>query len=257
MACGYHKTGMSSQEAVFHLFFRKHPFDGGFTVAAGLGEAITALESWRYAPDELAYLRGLRGNDGAALFDESFPRYPGRLGMGLRRGRGAGGHGRFPQRPDPARARAALAGATRRNAPEPPQLPEPRRHQGGARLPRGGRRGRAGIRPAARAGTRRRAGGQPGGVRRRGGGDEQRPGRDALRHPRARHARAQLGDGLRLGAGGVRGVCGGAAEQRRFPRGHLRHAGRRAPRGRGRGESCASAATGWRACGWTRATSPT
>ena len=72
MACGYHKTGMSSQEAVFHLFFRKHPFDGGFTVAAGLGEAIAALESWRYRPDELAYLRGLRGNDGTALFDEGF-----------------------------------------------------------------------------------------------------------------------------------------------------------------------------------------
>ncbi len=72
MACGYHKTGMSSQEAVFHLFFRKHPFDGGFTVAAGLGEAIAVLESWRYGPDELAYLRGLRGNDGTALLDAGF-----------------------------------------------------------------------------------------------------------------------------------------------------------------------------------------
>lgn len=72
MACGYHKTGMSGQEAVFHLFFRKNPFDGGFTVAAGLGDAIEALESWRYQSDELAYLRGLRGNDGTPLFDDAF-----------------------------------------------------------------------------------------------------------------------------------------------------------------------------------------
>ncbi len=72
MACGYHKTGLAAREAVFHLFFRKHPFDGGFTVAAGLGEAIEALEAWRYQPDELAYLGSLRGNDGTPLFDTAF-----------------------------------------------------------------------------------------------------------------------------------------------------------------------------------------
>ena len=72
MACGYHQAGLAEQEAVFHLFFRKHPFEGGFTVAAGLAEAIEALEAWRYAPDELAYLRGLRGNDGGPLFNERF-----------------------------------------------------------------------------------------------------------------------------------------------------------------------------------------
>ena len=36
MAYGYWKTGRHDREAVFHLFFRKHPFGGGFTVAAGL-----------------------------------------------------------------------------------------------------------------------------------------------------------------------------------------------------------------------------
>ena len=72
MACGYHAAGMAEQDAVFHLFFRKHPFEGGFTVAAGLAEAVEALEAWRYGPDELTYLRGLRGNDGGALFNERF-----------------------------------------------------------------------------------------------------------------------------------------------------------------------------------------
>ena len=72
MAAGYHAAGLAEREAVFHLFFRKHPFDGGFTVAAGLAEAVEALEAWRYGPEELAYLRGLRGNDGGALFHEGF-----------------------------------------------------------------------------------------------------------------------------------------------------------------------------------------
>jgi Nicotinic acid phosphoribosyltransferase len=36
MAYAYWKAGKGDQEAVFNLFFRKHPFNGGFTVAAGL-----------------------------------------------------------------------------------------------------------------------------------------------------------------------------------------------------------------------------
>jgi nicotinate phosphoribosyltransferase len=30
MAYGYWKSGMSQKEAVFNLFFRQHPFKGGF-----------------------------------------------------------------------------------------------------------------------------------------------------------------------------------------------------------------------------------
>ena len=29
MACGYWKSRMADREAVFHLFFRQHPFQGG------------------------------------------------------------------------------------------------------------------------------------------------------------------------------------------------------------------------------------
>ena len=72
MASGYWKAGLAEHEAVFHLFFRKAPFDGGFTVAAGLGEAVALLSRWRYQPDELDYLGGLPGNDGKALFDPAF-----------------------------------------------------------------------------------------------------------------------------------------------------------------------------------------
>jgi nicotinate phosphoribosyltransferase len=72
MACGYWKAGMAEREAVFHLFFRKHPFSGGFSIAAGLGEVATQLAGLQYRPEELDYLRGLKGNDGKALFDGGF-----------------------------------------------------------------------------------------------------------------------------------------------------------------------------------------
>ena len=37
MAYGYWKSGArASDEAVFHLLFRTHPFGGGYTVACGL-----------------------------------------------------------------------------------------------------------------------------------------------------------------------------------------------------------------------------
>ena len=35
MAYGYWKSGRANHEAVFNLFFRKPPFGGGYTIAAG------------------------------------------------------------------------------------------------------------------------------------------------------------------------------------------------------------------------------
>ena len=39
MACGYWKSGVAEREAVFHLTFRRSPFQGGYAIAAGLGPA--------------------------------------------------------------------------------------------------------------------------------------------------------------------------------------------------------------------------
>ena len=36
MAQGYWKSGLAEREAVFHLFFRRLPFSGGYAIAAGL-----------------------------------------------------------------------------------------------------------------------------------------------------------------------------------------------------------------------------
>ncbi len=75
MAYGYWKSGLAEREAVFHLFFRNNPFGGGYAIAAGLEEAIDLLSSFRFGEEDLGYLRTLRGNDGAALFESGFLDY--------------------------------------------------------------------------------------------------------------------------------------------------------------------------------------
>ena len=75
MAYGYWKNQVHEREAVFHLFFRKNPFNSGFSVACGLADVIEYLEAFHFDEDELAYLAGLTGNDGAALFNAEFLDY--------------------------------------------------------------------------------------------------------------------------------------------------------------------------------------
>jgi nicotinate phosphoribosyltransferase len=72
MAYAFWKQGLAEREAVFHLYFRKNPFAGGFTIAAGLGQAIEYLERFRFDQSDLEYLSSLKGNDDAALFSSGF-----------------------------------------------------------------------------------------------------------------------------------------------------------------------------------------
>ena len=75
MANGYYKSGKSEQEGVFNLFFRKHPFDGGFTLICGLEYVMDFLSSFRFSESDITYLRGLKGNDDQPLFGEDFLDY--------------------------------------------------------------------------------------------------------------------------------------------------------------------------------------
>lgn len=75
MAYGYWKNRSHEKEAVFHLFFRKAPFQSGFTIAAGLSDAIAWLRELAFSEADIGYLATLTGNDGAALFDPEFLRY--------------------------------------------------------------------------------------------------------------------------------------------------------------------------------------
>lgn len=60
MAQGYWKHGTYGQEAVFDYFFRRHPFQGGFSVFAGLEPLLDALEGFRFGQEDLAYLESLK-----------------------------------------------------------------------------------------------------------------------------------------------------------------------------------------------------
>ena len=75
MAYGYWKTGMVTKEAVFNLFFRQHPFKGGFTIACGLAQAIDYLENFKLDASDIDYLRSLTGNDHKPLFEAGFLAY--------------------------------------------------------------------------------------------------------------------------------------------------------------------------------------
>ena len=75
MAYGYWRSGVAEKDAAFHIFFRKHPFGGGFTLAGGLADAVEYLQHLRFEEEDLAYLGTLEGRDGRPLFEKAFLDY--------------------------------------------------------------------------------------------------------------------------------------------------------------------------------------
>ena len=75
MAYGYWKTGLYKKESVFHLFFRRSPFQGGFTVAAGLENVIDYLKNFHFEASDLEYLSTLSIGDKENLFPPDFLDY--------------------------------------------------------------------------------------------------------------------------------------------------------------------------------------
>ncbi len=75
MGYGYWKEGTANSTAVFNLYFRKHPFGGGFTVAAGLTWVIDYLKNLKFTERDLAFLHTLTGNDDKPLFEDGFINY--------------------------------------------------------------------------------------------------------------------------------------------------------------------------------------
>jgi nicotinate phosphoribosyltransferase len=62
MAQGYRRAGKGEVEGVFHLFFRRNPFEGGFAVACGLARVVDYVTNYRFGEDDVAYLAA-RGDD--------------------------------------------------------------------------------------------------------------------------------------------------------------------------------------------------
>jgi nicotinate phosphoribosyltransferase len=72
MAYAYMRSDMADREAVFDLFFRKHPFQGGYTVACGLERVVDYLANFRFSGQDCDYLSKLTGSDDQPLFDDAF-----------------------------------------------------------------------------------------------------------------------------------------------------------------------------------------
>jgi len=68
MAQGYLAHEMD-KPAVFEVFFRSHPFGGGYSVFAGLEPLVRDLETLRFHPEDLAYLESL------GIFSSGFLKY--------------------------------------------------------------------------------------------------------------------------------------------------------------------------------------
>ncbi|MFN8577085.1 MAG: nicotinate phosphoribosyltransferase [Candidatus Sericytochromatia bacterium] len=75
MAYGYWESKTDDKEAVFHLYFRKNPFQGGYTVSCGLDYVIDFLENFSFSNDDIEYLSSLKGNDNEPLFKKEFLKY--------------------------------------------------------------------------------------------------------------------------------------------------------------------------------------
>ena len=75
MANGYRKSNKDREEAVFDLYFRNNPFQGGFTIACGLQYLIDFLQNFQFDESDLHYLSTLKGNDEQPLFESEFLDY--------------------------------------------------------------------------------------------------------------------------------------------------------------------------------------
>ena len=138
MAYGYWKLGRAEEEAAFNLFFRKHPFQGGFTIAAGLQYLVDYVRDLRFAEDDLAYLATLTGNDGKPMFEAAFLDYLQAMAFTVDIDAIPEGTVVFPHEPllrvkGPHSAVPVAGNAAAQHG----QFPDAHRHQSGARVPGG------------------------------------------------------------------------------------------------------------------------
>ena len=69
MANGYYVKGFKDKWAVFDMFYRSNPDNGGFVISAGLEQFIDYIEDLKFTDEDIAYLRSRE------MFDEGFLDY--------------------------------------------------------------------------------------------------------------------------------------------------------------------------------------
>lgn len=79
MLAGYLELGLHETPAVFDLYFRECPFQGGYAVSAGLEPALHHLETLRFTEEDLDYLESLNRFKGAFIAYLSAFRFKGKI----------------------------------------------------------------------------------------------------------------------------------------------------------------------------------
>ena len=69
MAQTYFNEGKKDEIVYFDIFFRKNPFEGGYTIAGGIEETINYINNFKFEEREIEYLRKLK------IFNEDFLKY--------------------------------------------------------------------------------------------------------------------------------------------------------------------------------------
>ncbi|KAA0161189.1 hypothetical protein FNF28_05138 [Cafeteria roenbergensis] len=69
MVYAYWKSGHHNDSSVFDMFFRKNPFGGEYTVFAGSEEVVRFVQTFRFKPADIAYLRTVLPTAEPAFFD--------------------------------------------------------------------------------------------------------------------------------------------------------------------------------------------
>jgi nicotinate phosphoribosyltransferase len=75
MAAGYLEQGKASDTATFDLYFRHNPFNGGYSVAAGLEPAVRAAIDYRFNADDIRFLKAQKSPKGSPIFKDPFLEY--------------------------------------------------------------------------------------------------------------------------------------------------------------------------------------
>jgi len=75
MAAGYLEQGKASDTAAFDLYFRQNPFNGGYSISAGLEDAVHAVMECRFGKEDLQYLEMQTTAKGTPVFPKKFLEY--------------------------------------------------------------------------------------------------------------------------------------------------------------------------------------
>ena len=75
MAQGFWESGHVDAQGCFNVFFRDNPFDGGYSIACGMGQIAELVENLRFDDASIAYLASIQAPGGGKLFKKGFLDY--------------------------------------------------------------------------------------------------------------------------------------------------------------------------------------